>query len=221
MLKLIQPMSKKDQVVAAMKEAMLTGGIAPGEAIVESRIAKELGTGIPLVREALIELEHEGWVQKTRYKGTTVTKLGPKQIQQIFRMRIELETLAIGWATENVTPADIEDLRTTIKRMERAAEELDLAQFYECDLALHRRIWELTGNPYLADALERVVVPLFAFFVMKTKRERDSYSASAAEHARLVDCLANGTPEELRTLMRDSLTAWQADMHGLLFEQNQ
>lgn len=217
MLKLIQPMSKKDQVVAAMKDAMLAGTIAPGEAIVESRIAKELGTGIPLVREALIELEHEGWVQKTRYKGTTVTKLGPKEIQQIFKIRIELETLAIGWAHEHVTEADINELQELIKRMERAAAELDLDQFYECDLAMHRKIWDLTDNRYLADALERVVVPLFAFFVMKTKRERDSYLASAAEHARIVDRLRDGSVEELRDLMRESLTGWQADMHDLLF----
>jgi len=65
MLKLIQPISKKNQVVLAIKEAILTGSINPGDQIVESRIARELGSGIPLVREALIELEQDGFVQKT------------------------------------------------------------------------------------------------------------------------------------------------------------
>ncbi len=78
MLKLIQPTSKKNQVVQAIKEAILSGSISPGDQIVESRIAHELGSGIPLVREALIELEHQGFVQKTPYKGTIVTKLGPR-----------------------------------------------------------------------------------------------------------------------------------------------
>ncbi|MBX5480199.1 MAG: GntR family transcriptional regulator, partial [Pyrinomonas methylaliphatogenes] len=87
MLKLIQPISKKDQVVLAIKEAILSGAIAPGDQIVESRLAQQLGTGIPLVREALIELEHQGFVQKTPYKGTTVTKLGPSEIRQIFELR--------------------------------------------------------------------------------------------------------------------------------------
>jgi len=91
MLKLIQPISKKDQVVAAIKEAILLGTIGPGDQIVESRMARQLGSGIPLVREALIALEHQGFVQKTPYKGTTVTKLEPKQIREIFQLRVELE----------------------------------------------------------------------------------------------------------------------------------
>src|SRR5215470_16331178 len=74
-LKLIQPVSKRDQVVAAFKDAILRGEIQPGDAIVESRVAQQLGASVPLVREALIELEHRGYVQKAPYKGTTVTKL--------------------------------------------------------------------------------------------------------------------------------------------------
>src|SRR6266852_2236218 len=134
MLKLIQPISKKDQVVAAIKEAILSGAIEPGDQIVESRMAHELGSGIPLVREALIALEHQGFVQKTPYKGTTVTKLEPKQIQEIFELRVVLEALAIEWAKANVTEADISELRSLIKRMERAAADLDLDQFYESEL---------------------------------------------------------------------------------------
>src|SRR3989442_8604736 len=118
MLKLIQPKSKKDQVVAAIKEAILSGTIGPGDQIVESRMARELGSGIPLVREALIALEHQGFVQKTPYKGTTVTKLEPKQIQEIFELRVELEALAIQWAKDNVTAEDIKELQRVIERME-------------------------------------------------------------------------------------------------------
>jgi DNA-binding GntR family transcriptional regulator len=57
-LRLIQPVSKRDQVVAYFKEAILSGTIQPDEAIIESKIAHQLGAGIPLIREALIELEH-------------------------------------------------------------------------------------------------------------------------------------------------------------------
>src|SRR5260370_11148688 len=99
-LKLIQAISKRDQVVSTLREAILSGSIQPGDQIVESRMAQQLGTGIPLVREALIELEHLGYVQKTPYKGTTVTKLSPKDLERIFRLRVELEALAIEWAKE-------------------------------------------------------------------------------------------------------------------------
>jgi DNA-binding GntR family transcriptional regulator len=219
-LKLIQPTSKKNQVVQAIKDAILAGSISPGDQIVESRIAQELGSGIPLVREALIELEHQGFVQKTPYKGTTVTKLGPREIREIFQLRVELEALAVEWARDRVTPVDIEDLRKLIHRMEQSAVDLDLDQFYQVDLDFHRKLWTLSGNSYLADVLERMVVPLFAFFVMKTRRERRSYVESAAMHSKIVEAIASKTASEVRELMRESLMGWKDDMLKLLFSEN-
>jgi DNA-binding GntR family transcriptional regulator len=144
MLELIQPISKRDQVVRAMKQAILSGTIEPGASIVESKIAQQLGAGVPLIREALIELEHQGFVQRTPYKGTTVTKLSPADVRRIFALRVELEAVAIEWAKEHTTEADITYLRQTIGRMEEAAKNLDLPQFYDCDLAFHRKICRRT-----------------------------------------------------------------------------
>ena len=220
MLKLIQPISKKDQVVQAIKDAILTGSINPGDQIVESKIARELGSGIPLVREALIELEQDGFVQKTPYKGTIVTKLGPKEIREIFQLRVELEAIAVEWAKGNVTPEDIKDLQKLIRRMEQSGADLDLDQFYMVDLEFHRKLWAMSGNPYLVAVLERIVVPLFAFFVMKTKRERESYIRSAAMHASIVEGLETKNAAEMHKLMKDTLKGWKDDMLKLLFSEN-
>ena len=219
MLKLIQPISKKNQVVLAIKEAILSSSIKPGDQIVESRIAHELGAGIPLVREALIELEHQGFVQKTPYKSTIVTKLGPREIKEIFQLRVELEALAVAWAKDNVTPADIKDLRKLITRMEQSAVELDLDEFYQSDLEFHRKLWDLSGNPYLASVLERMVVPLFAFFVIKTRGEKESYTRSAELHGKIVAALETKSAAEVGELMRDSLKGWKDDMLDLLFSE--
>jgi DNA-binding GntR family transcriptional regulator len=212
MLKLIQPISKKDQVVLAIKKAILSGTIEPGETIVESKIAQQLGTGIPLVREALIRLELEGYVQKIPYKGTSVTKLGRKDVEQIFRLRLELEALAVEWAKEKATPADIEELQGILEKLKRAAREMDLDQFYQMDLAFHRRLWEMSDNPYLVDALERIVSPLFAFTLMKTARERKAYMKSAAMHEELVEVLPKMSAAELRQLMKEYIKGWRDDV---------
>jgi DNA-binding GntR family transcriptional regulator len=180
-------------------------------------MAHELGSGIPLVREALVALEHQGFVQKTPYKGTTVTKLEPKQIQDNFQLRVELEPLAVEWAKQNITPKDISELRNLILRMEQAAADLDLDHFYQNDLEWHRKLWALSGNSYLEDVLERLVVPLFAFFVMKTSHEKEAYVESAAMHARIVEALAEGSAAEVRALMKESLCGWKDDMMTLLF----
>jgi DNA-binding GntR family transcriptional regulator len=211
-LKLIQPVSKRDQVVASFKEAILSGVIRPGDPIVESKVAQQLGAGIPLVREALIELEQQGYVQKVPYKGTTVTKLERREVEQLFRLRAELETLALEWGQAVVTTADLHYLQTIAGNMKRAAEALDLDQFYENDLIFHRKLWALSGNRYLEECLERLIVPLFAFFVMQNRRERESYLASAAAHEKIVEALPQLSKAKLRALVRDSLADWQTQV---------
>jgi DNA-binding GntR family transcriptional regulator len=219
-LKLIQPVSKRDQVVTSFKEAILSGVIQPGESIVESKVAQQLGAGIPLVREALIELEHQGYVQKVPYKGTTVTKLERRDVEKIFRLRVELESLAIEWAKENVTSTDIEHLRSITGKMKEGAQALDLDQFYQNDLAFHRKLWEISGNEYLVDSLERIVAPLFAFFLMKDRRERESYLVSAAQHEKIVESLPHLSGAKLRALMRDSISDWRTEIFNAVLPRD-
>jgi DNA-binding GntR family transcriptional regulator len=211
-LKLIQPVSKRDQVVASFKEAILSGTIQSGASIVESRVAQQFGAGLLLAREALIDLERQGYAQKVPYKGTTVTKLAQHDVEKVFRLLVELESLAIDWAKENVTPADIEDLRSIAAKMKEGARAHDLDQFYQNDLAFHRKLWEISGNEYLVECLERIVAPLFAFFLMKDRRERESYLFSAAQHEKIVEALPRLSGAKLCALMRDSISDWRTEV---------
>ena len=219
-LKLIQPVSKRDQVVASFKEAILSGVIQPGESIVESKVAQQLGAGIPLVREALIELEYQGYVQKVPYKGTTVTRLERWDVDKIFRLRVELEAMAIEWAKEWVSPADIEELRGITQKMKEGAQALNLELFYQNDLAFHRKLWEMSGNEYLVECLERIVVPLFAFFLMKDRRPRESYLVSVAQHEKIVESLPRLSAAKLRVLMRGSISDWRTEIFNAVLPED-
>src|SRR2546423_12722868 len=97
----IEPISKKTRVVALLREAIISGAIQSGEQIVEGKLAQELGVGQGLIREALIELEHQGFVQRTPFSSTQVTELTLRDAQQIFDLRIELEPLAFFLAGPN------------------------------------------------------------------------------------------------------------------------
>ena len=186
--------SKKDQVTKALRDAIVSGRMQPGDAIVESRVARQLGVGQPLVREALLDLEHSGFVQRVPYRGTSVTKLGPEEIDQIQHMRVELEALAVEWARGRATAADLAELRGLVAQMDKSARDSDLAGFNDCDLALHRKIWELSGNKFLADALERAVVPLLTFFYLSSGRISELHIRSVEEHAALVEAIADPAP---------------------------
>jgi DNA-binding GntR family transcriptional regulator len=208
----IESVSKKDRVVQVLREAIVTGNMKPGNAIVENKVAQQLGVGQPLVREALIELEHQGFVRRFPYRGTYVTKLSPEDIKQIFELRIKLEGIAIDWARQKAGHDEIEALRHNIGLMKLAARNHDAAQFYENDLEFHRKLWKLSGNKYLVEALERVVVPLFAFFVIKTTSDRESLQESAERHEKILDAFDLPTPDYLRRFMEETLRGWKDDM---------
>ncbi len=183
--------SKKERVVAAIREAIVSGRMKPGDPIVETRVARQLGVGQPLVREALLDLEHQGFVQRVPYRGTFVTRLGPDEIEQIQRLRIELESLAVEWARLRATAEDIRELRGLADAMRQGALDSDLAKFNEYDLALHRRIWQLSGNKYLQDALERATVPLLTFFYLRSGTVGELHHQAVRHHSALVEAVAS------------------------------
>lgn len=166
-LQKIEPISKKDRIVASLREAMISGVIRSGEQIVEGKIAQQLGVGQGVIREALIELEHQGFVQRTPFAGTQVTELTIQDAQYIYDVRIELEPLAFFLAGQNVRAQEISGLREMAGKAKTASEAGDLAAFFENHLAFRRKVWALSGNRYLQQILERIVVPLYALYVIR------------------------------------------------------
>src|SRR4029079_1682761 len=103
----IEQVSKKSRVVTLVREAILSGRLKGGEQIVEAKLAQEFGVGQGLVREALIELEHRGFVQRARVSVRTCPMLTLEDAQHIFDVRIELEPLAFPLAVRKATQQDI------------------------------------------------------------------------------------------------------------------
>src|SRR6476660_148524 len=112
----LEPISKKTRVVDLLREAILSGKIQGGEQIVEGKLAQQFGVGQGLVREALIELEHQGFVQRTPFSSTQVPTLTLEDAQDIFDMRIALEPLAIALAGPAASTADIADLDDLLEK---------------------------------------------------------------------------------------------------------
>jgi DNA-binding GntR family transcriptional regulator len=163
----IEPISKKTRIVASLREAILAGAIRSGEQIVEGKLAQQLGVGQGLIREALIELEHQGFVQRTPFAGTQVTALTLQDAQQIYDLRIELEPLAVFLAGPKVREQDLAELKEIAERSKIASNAGDLDPFFENHLAFRKKIWTLSGNRFLQQTLERVVLPLYALYVIR------------------------------------------------------
>ena len=87
-----------DQIAESIRDMIVAGDLNPGDRIVESRVARQIGVGQPTVREALVALEHQGLVVRKANQGCVVVSLTRNEISQILRIRAELETLAVELA---------------------------------------------------------------------------------------------------------------------------
>src|SRR5438128_3098147 len=110
-LQKIEPISKKTRIVAPLREAIIAGAIKSGDQIVEGKLAQQLGVGQGLIREALIELEHQGFVQRSPFSWTQVTTLTNEDANQIYEIRIEVEPLAFTLAAEKASREQIAELQ--------------------------------------------------------------------------------------------------------------
>jgi len=163
----IEPISKKTRIVTTLREAIIAGAIKSGEQIVEGKIAQQLGVGQGLIREALIELEHQGFVQRIPFAGTQVTELTIQDAKHIYDIRIELEPLAFFLAGLQADAQQISELKEIADKTRISSKAGDLVAFFETHMAFRKKVWTLSGNPYLQQVLERLVIPLYALYVIR------------------------------------------------------
>ncbi len=125
-----------DQIAESIRNMIVAGDLKPGDRIVESRIARDIGVGQPTVREALVALEHQGLVVRKANQGCVVTSLTRAEICQLIRIRAELETLAVELAVETASDAEIGKLLIITDSMKAAAVERVPQRFFELDMQL-------------------------------------------------------------------------------------
>src|SRR5215208_3280034 len=138
----------REQVKDVLLERILRGELAPGERLVETRLARELGTSQAPVREALRDLELLRLVESEPFRGARVRAVDDTQLLPVFPVRAVLEQLAAGEAARNAD-RDVAALDRELDAMRKAAAAADWRTQIAHDLAFHRAMVELAGNESL------------------------------------------------------------------------
>jgi DNA-binding GntR family transcriptional regulator len=141
-----------DQVKDRLLEDILNGTHPPDSRIIETKIARELGTSQAPVREALRGLEALGVVEITPFRGARVRRPSKREIIEAYAVRSTLEALGSRLAVPRMTDADVAELAGFLEAMRAAAREDDGHGVAEADARFHGRIVELADN----GTLERV-----------------------------------------------------------------
>jgi DNA-binding GntR family transcriptional regulator len=138
-----------DQVKERLLDGILSGRYAPDSRIVETQVARELGTSQAPVREALRGLEALGVVELLPYRGARVRRPTRRELLEAYTVRSALETLAARLAVPRMTEADVVELGRLVEAMQAAARAGDGHAVAEADARFHGRIVELADNATL------------------------------------------------------------------------
>lgn len=146
---LFDPLQSTDlvsQVTGQLARSIYEGRLAPGQRVVEASIARQMGISRAPLREAARRLEQRGLLVAHPRRGFFVRDFSLDEIDDIYGLRIALESYAIKLACERATPEDVAGLRRHLDYLRELADRGAIAELVEEDLRFHLTICQVSGN---------------------------------------------------------------------------
>jgi DNA-binding GntR family transcriptional regulator len=203
--------SLKDRAYAVIKDAILSVNLEPGTPLVEYDLAQQLGVSKTPVRDALQELEREGFVTRVFSKGTYVTEVTMEDMTEIFQLRAVLEGLAARLAAPLFSPEELEQIAENHAIAEAALAEGNLTLCAQYGPKLHEAIIRKADNQRLAVIILNLDDHMKRLRVL-SDRIAGRLSTSMREHRALVDALSRRDPVAAEQAMRGHLFSVLRDL---------
>ena len=204
-----RPGSAADQAYLSLREDILSGALPIEARLAETALAERLGISRTPVREAVNRLILEGFLSRAPGQGLRVTVLDPDEVQQIFRIRLMLESYAARRAALRASPAEAAELQRLAALMSAhapPATEADHAAISEANAAFHRLVMSSARSPRLGAMLS---LAINLGLVMRTWRmyaPRD-LERQLRHHHDIADAIAGRAPDWAEAAMTLHLQA--------------
>jgi DNA-binding GntR family transcriptional regulator len=194
--------SLKEQVYEFLRERMRTGDILPGSVIDMEETSKKLGVSKTPLRDALLQLEMEGFVTILPRRKVVVNTLSLQDIRNYYEIIGALESAALAAAFPRIRAADIAFIETLNAGMKDAIEQNNFDLYYDKNLQFHNVFLSRCGNENLIKLVHTLKKRLYDFprqqgFVKEWEQ------ASIGEHAALIDLIKRKKENEAGLFIRD------------------
>jgi len=197
--------SFREQARQFIRGLIVTGQMRRDEIYSIPRLAAELQVSATPVREALLDLAGEGLLEPVRNRGFRVVALSPKELSDIFAIRLLLEVPTIAEvARHGPTPDQLSHLRGLATSIRESAQSEDLIRFLEEDRKFHISLIDLVGN----EPLSRMVAALrdrVRLFGVNAVKSKEHLATSANEHFRLLDLIEKRDSDGAAAMMKHHL----------------
>jgi GntR family transcriptional regulator, rspAB operon transcriptional repressor len=175
----------------ALKRAIMLGELPAGQVLTELELAARYSCSQGTVREALLQLQDEGLVQRKGYRGTQVSPCTPEEAVEMFRIRQGIECRGVRRALQHPSQGLSHDLRTLMAAMVEAAAAEDELELAALDRDFHRRLFADAGLVALDPVLHRCLVHNHRFKISRSGGPRD-LRQTAMRHEPIVAAVERG-----------------------------
>lgn len=189
-----------DRVRDFIIKAIMSGEMRPGQRIVESALARQLGVSQAPVREAIRDLVLMGFLETEPYKGTFVRSFTTEELYEVYTLRAALESLAARLAAPRVTEQDLAALQDVLEQMVEAGKARDGSRMVRLDNVFHEMIVKLSGNRLLYRLWQTL---RFGYWTIVTTRVSEyNLEELAKRHEDLLKALQTRNPQKAMAAMR-------------------
>jgi len=191
--------SRAESVYQNIREKIIYDEYTSGTILREGELAAELDVSKTPVREALNGLKYEGLVEVIPYKGYIISQLSYQELQDLFELRIILETSAAELAIERMTKQQLVTFKNLATRKFDVDSQKARKQFMKVNVDFHSYLGEVSGNKPLADALRSTIQKLQRGLFLALRDS--SLTKMEKEHLALVHAIENGNREKAKELI--------------------
>ncbi|WP_346355195.1 GntR family transcriptional regulator [Azotosporobacter soli] len=210
----------REVVCETLRNAIVAGTLKPGERLMEIQVAEELGVSRTPVREAIRKLELEGFVVMIPRRGTYVSDLSIKDVNEVYEVRTALDVLAAGLAVERITEEELEEMERLLVIFGECIEANDLDKIVEADGKFHDILYKATRNERLVGIVNNLREQLTRFRSLSMSypgRLKDMLE----EHTRLVEALGQRNASVARKLANDHMANAEQTLLKTMLERRQ
>ncbi|NLY54441.1 MAG: GntR family transcriptional regulator [Firmicutes bacterium] len=194
----------REIVFEHLREAIIQGKLRPGERLMETQLAEEMGVSRTPVREAIRKLELEGLVVMIPRRGAYVSDLTVKDVAETFEIRSALEALAAGLAAERISPAESEELDQILVQIADSIEKNDLQQTVALDEQYHNLLYRASRNDRLVQILNNLREQIQRFRIASLGMPGRA-QAVLQEHKGIAEAVAAGNSGLARCLAQQHI----------------
>lgn len=191
------------QVYDILKEDICKGKYAPGEKLLEVKIARELNVSRSPVREALHQLSGDGITVEVANRGVFVREFNAQDIEEIFEVRVALECTSLS-EMKKLDPEQRQQLQDIMDALQKCYDRKALDRYIDMDEKLHRSLVVFGGNGLMLQLYDKVKLMSMQFRTYSLQSEK-RFNDSIKEHAAIVENMLNGNMNKAAQINRRHL----------------